>query len=149
MDLFLVALIAVTLFALLWFLDINQGPVNKAVTFLGQEAYMHFSWSGFGHIAATIAPIALQMVGVPAPLTALIAMQIQNAEALPNATGPEKKQYVLDSTAAAIAAVNSVRPGTFDPNIVHVVDTGIDTAVGAINAASRFKSAPPATPPTA
>ena len=98
---------------------------------------MGFDFHKFLKLAEIMAPIALASAGVPAGLIPLVTHGIQLAESHPG-TGAEKKALALDAVTTGLAAVNAVKPGAVDPDIVKVVDEGIDTAIGAINAAKHL-----------
>lgn len=83
-----------------------------------------------------LAAPALLAVGVPAALVPVVMHGLELAE-VSHGTGAEKKALALDTVRTGIAAVNAVRPGTLDANIVSVVDDGIDATVGAINAITK------------
>ena len=98
---------------------------------------MGFDFHKFLKLAQILAPIALASAGVPAALIPLVTHGIQLAESHPR-TGAEKKATALEVVTTGIAAVNAVKPGAVDPDIVKVVEEGIDAAVGAINAARHL-----------
>lgn len=100
---------------------------------------MGVDWAKFFHIAAYVAGPALTAVGVPGELVPVIVHGMLSAEQAVTSTGtpktgPEKKAMVMDAVQTAITGVNVVAPGKIDPNVIGVVDRGIDVTIDAINA---------------
>lgn len=103
---------------------------------------MGFDLKGFLRVAGFVAGPVLTAVGVPAPVVPLVIHGIQVAENATNGdgspkTGAEKKAIALDAVQTGIAAVNAVKPNSIDPDVIKVVDNGIDTTVGVINAIQK------------
>lgn len=85
-------------------------------------------------IAFQFAPMVLGVIPITAPIAGAVADAIGAAEMLPNATGPEKKVFVMQIAADAIASANA-KGATLDPAAtLAATSQGIDTAVSVINA---------------
>lgn len=93
------------------------------------------SWKDFGHVLEQIAPIALSVIpGVPPVLIPLVVHGIQTAEAIPGATGAQKKAAALDLVNTGIASTNAAAgKQVIDPTAINAVGEGIDTVVGVVN----------------
>lgn len=103
---------------------------------------MNFNLSAFLKVAELVAGPALMAFGVPPILVPLAVHGIQLAESSTTSdgtpkSGAEKKAIALDAVATGIAGINAVKPGSVDPDMVKVVDEGIDAAVGAIHAVQK------------
>jgi hypothetical protein len=97
---------------------------------------MGFNFRSFLKVAELVAGPALAAAGVPPLLIPIAIHGIQLAESRPG-TGAEKKAVALDAVQTAITGINAVKPNTVDPNVVSIVDEGIDAAVGAVNAVAK------------
>lgn len=97
----------------------------------------------------TLAPIIFAMVPQTQAIAGRISDAIGQAEEIPGATGVEKKAHVMQITADAIAAVNTVAGSEKLPPVetLAVASSVIDTVVSVINALDKVKT--PAVPPTA
>lgn len=100
-------------------------------------------WRKFADVAKAVAPVALAFVpGVPPIIGPLIGHAIAEAEALPGATGVEKKQHVLSVVNDALQTAAAAGKPIGDPNvIVPAVSAATDAVVASVNA---IKAAHPA-----
>lgn len=100
-------------------------------------------------LVKNLAPFILASVpGVPPVLIPAIVNGISVAEAIPGASGAQKKAAVLQEIAIGLQTTNAIRPGTIDTtSVLGAVNSGIDATVGAINAIHTVNNAPP--PPAA
>lgn len=101
------------------------------------------SWQA---LVALLAPIILGLIPrFPKTLIPIVIAAIAEAEALPGATGPEKKAHALELIRQAILALNVVKPkpGIDVDKALALVSGGIDLVIGLIHI---FK--PKAAPPT-
>lgn len=79
------------------------------------------------------APIVLGLIPATAPIAGVVAEGIAAAEALPGATGPDKKAYVMQLAATAVTGVNATG-GRVDPAMtLAAASSAIDTVVAVVN----------------
>lgn len=111
---------------------------------------MKFDLDGFLGIVSMIAPAIL--AGIPngaqiAPLIPVIITAIKDAEALAEATGPEKKTHALNIVDAAVELTNAFGKVHLDPGTAHnVASSGIDTVIGTISLIEGAQIVKPALP---
>jgi hypothetical protein len=103
-----------------------------------QEAPTMPSFFDFLKTVETVLPIILPLVpggaGV-SKLTPFIISGIQAAEQVQGATGAQKLSIAVAEVNNGVAALNSVRPNTIDPNAVNAaVVAGINTTIATVNA---------------
>jgi hypothetical protein len=102
-----------------------------------------FDLKKFLAILNAIAPVIL--LTVPggekvALLVPVIVGAIGEAQAIPGATGPEKKAHVLAIVAASVTTANATGKVTLDPaEVAAVADKGIDAVVGTIHVVNGAK----------
>ena len=99
-------------------------------------------FSKFINAAEYVLSPTLMAVGVRPILVPIIMHGMKIAETSLNddgspKSGAQKKALVLDAVSTGITGINTVKPNTVDPDVVKVVDEGIDTAVGVINAITK------------
>lgn len=102
-----------------------------------------FDFHKFLAVLNAVGPIVLAAVpggaGI-APLIPVIVGAIGEAEQIKGATGPEKKQHVLNVVAAGVVTANSTGKVTLDPVEVNTVAShGIDAVVGTIHVVEGAK----------
>jgi len=103
-----------------------------------------FNLDQFLKIANAVAPLAL--AGVPGgeklePLVPLITGSIAVAQAIPDATGPEKKALVQHLVRTGVTVANATGKIALDPVAIdQIADNGIDAVIGAINERKRLKA---------
>lgn len=98
-------------------------------------------------LAANLAPLILGAIpGLHAALIPAIVAGIQDAEALPSASGADKKAHVLGLVNDAVAGINaSTSKTTLDPTTtLTTASAAIDTTVGVINLIHGAQTAPAA-----
>lgn len=93
-------------------------------------------WKHFTDIAKVVAPAVLSVVpGVPPVVIPLIVHGITEAEALPGATGAEKKAHVLALVNDGLMTANATGKVVIPTgDILASVSGGIDAAVTAVKA---------------
>lgn len=93
--------------------------------------------SDVGKLASFILPF---IPGLPANLVPFIVNGIQIAETIPNASGPDKLAAAMKEVQNGVAAINTVKPGSVDPNLVNsAVTNGINTVVAVTNLVNDLK----------
>ena len=94
----------------------------------------------------SIAPAVLPLVpggAKLAPILNTITTAMEDAEAIPGATGAEKKAHVLSIVAAGVATANSSGKIKLDPvEIEAIASSGIDTTIRAVKAVQAAHPAP-------
>lgn len=85
-------------------------------------------------IAFQFAPMVLGMIPATAPIAGAVSDAIGAAQMIDGATGAQKKAYVMQIAADAVASANA-KGATLDPAAtLAATSQGIDTAVSVINA---------------
>lgn len=111
---------------------------------------MKFDLDGFLGIVSLIGPAILAAIPGGAQMAVLIPVivtAIKEAEALKDATGPEKKAHVLNIVDASVTVANAVGNVHLDPVKVHdVASSGIDTVIGTISLIEGAHVVKPALP---
>lgn len=85
-------------------------------------------------LVAHLAPVVLSVIPGAAPLAPIVSVAIQTAEAIPNASGPQKlahaQQLVVDGAAAtnAIAGHTVIDPDVAQKVAGEAISTIVDTA---------------------
>jgi hypothetical protein len=109
-----------------------------------------FDLKKFQALVLLLAPAVL--LAVPggekiAPFVPVIATAIVAAEAIPGATGPEKRAHVLTIVAAGVTVANASGKLTLDPTeVATVAGKGIDAVIGTLHivAGAKVAKLPPA-----
>lgn len=98
-------------------------------------------------VLKTIGPMVVAAT-VPggAVLAPIIVHAIAEAEALPGASGQEKKAHALELVKAGAEGVNAAaQKQVLDPQLVHdTAENGIEAVVGAVNIVHSVKQKPAA-----
>jgi len=86
-------------------------------------------------LVAELTPAVLALIPGAAPLAPIVATAIQTAEALPGATGDQKRAHAQALVADGVAATNLVAGKTvIDPTLAaDVASSTISTIVGVTN----------------
>ena len=108
-----------------------------------KEAYL-MKWLD---LVKNLAPLILASVpGVPAVIVPAVIHGILTAEQIPNATGAQKKAYVLDLVQTGLETTNSAagKQVIETASTVAAVSSGIDATVNAINAVHSVTNPPAA-----
>lgn len=96
-----------------------------------------FDLDKFLSIVSILGPAILMVVPGGAQIAVLIpkiVSAIQEAEALPNSTGPEKKAHVLKIVDAAVAVLNATGRVVLDPaQIQAIAGSAIDLVISIVN----------------
>ncbi len=89
----------------------------------------------FLQILAGIGPLILSLIPETAPFAGAIADAIGQVEAIPGATGPQKKAAALQIVTDGMTVANTVtgRVIADPPTLAGIVSQGIDTTVAAVN----------------
>lgn len=105
-------------------------------------------WHRFADIAKAVAPVALVFVpGVPPSIGPLIGHAIAEAEAIPGASGADKKAHVLGVVKDALDTAAAAGKPLGDASvIVPAVSQATDAVVASVNA---IKAAHPPVAPAA
>lgn len=90
-------------------------------------------------IIKTVAPIVLMMIPGMAPLVPLVIFGITEAEQIRGASGPQKKQHVMEIVQAGLTGTNAVAKKELLPpqQTMQTVSAAIDTVVGVANLIDR------------
>lgn len=111
---------------------------------------MGFNFQQFLGVLTTIAPAVLLAVpggAALAPITNVIIAGIAHAEATPEKSGTQKKDYVMALVKDAVSGTNLVRPGTVDPALLEqAASHAIDAVVTSVNAVTTAHAAQPGIP---
>ena len=99
-------------------------------------------------IAQYLAPVVLATVPGGekiAPFVPLVSAGIQEAEQIPNASGPEKKAHVIDLAMAAFQTLQATGKLHMDAaQFQSTVGAGVDATVGVVNLVHQAHQAVPA-----
>lgn len=99
------------------------------------------SLSSWLRTIAGVAPLILTLIpGIPKALIPHIVNAIQQAELIPDATGPEKLKAAKTIVNDAAEVINTAKPGTINVSAINdAVTNGINTVVAVTNV--KVKSA--------
>lgn len=94
---------------------------------------MKINFKKFGHLVLQVAPLVLANVkggDKLAPFVPVITHAITEAEAIPGASGEQKKAHVLNSVADAVTVLNATGKVALDPaEVQSIASDGIDLTV--------------------
>lgn len=85
-------------------------------------------------IAFQFAPMVLGVIPATAPIAATVADAIGAAQMIEGATGAQKKAYVMQIAADAVASANAKGATLNVSETLAAASQGVDTAVAVINA---------------
>ena len=99
-----------------------------------------FDWYA---VATGVLPPLLSLIpNLPPPLIPVIVHGITEAEAIRNATGPEKKQHVMTTVEDAIVVLNATKGTTvMNPaTVLPAVQQAVDVAITTVNAVQKVRT---------